>query len=88
MRKLRDQRGWTQEILAGKLQVFGWDISRESLAKLESQSRRVPDGELLILAKFFGVKMDDLFPEKIEIAKLSPQFRVRLSLRLKKRSHR
>jgi len=79
VRELRDRKGWTQENLSAKLQVFGWDVSRESLAKLETQQRRVPDGELFILAKIFGTTTDELFPVSVNIKKLGPDFRMRLS---------
>lgn len=84
VRKLRDQKGWTQEVFAEKLQLFGWDISRESLAKLENQLRRVPDGELLVLAKIMGVSLDALFPAQVNLRQLGPQFRVRLSHKFKR----
>lgn len=77
--ELRKRKGWTQEDLAAKLQVFGWDVSRESLAKLETQNRRVPDGELFILAKILGTSTDKLFPANVNIRKLGPDFRMRLS---------
>jgi transcriptional regulator with XRE-family HTH domain len=79
VRELRDRKGWTQEDLSAKLQVFGWDVSRESLAKLETQQRRVPDGELFILAKVLGTRTDELFPANVNIKKLGPDFRMRLS---------
>jgi transcriptional regulator with XRE-family HTH domain len=79
VRELRDRKGWTQGDLSAKLQVFGWDVSRESLAKLETQQRRVPDGELFILAKVLGTKTDELFPANVNIKKLGPDFRMRLS---------
>jgi transcriptional regulator with XRE-family HTH domain len=76
---LRDRKGWTQEDLSAKLQVFGWDVSRESLAKLETHQRRVPDGELFILAKVLRTSTDLLFPATVNIKKLGPAFRMRLS---------
>jgi transcriptional regulator with XRE-family HTH domain len=79
VRELRDRKGWTQDDLSAKLQVFGWDVSRESLAKLETQQRRVPDGELFILAKVLGTTTDALFIPNINIKKLGPAFRMRLS---------
>jgi transcriptional regulator with XRE-family HTH domain len=79
VRELRDRKGWTQEELSAKLQVFGWDVSRESLAKLETRQRRVPDGELFILAKVLGTATDALFPPDVNIKKLGPAFRMRLS---------
>ena len=75
IRKLRSQRDWTQEILAQKLQLAGWDVSRTSLAKLESQLRWVSDCELLFLAKVLSVQLKDLFPPGLDLKKLGPQFR-------------
>jgi transcriptional regulator with XRE-family HTH domain len=81
VRKLRQQKGWTQNRLAIKLQLYGWDTSRESVTSLENQRRRVPDLELFILAKVFGVKADDLFPRirRRKLKELYPQYRVKLS---------
>jgi transcriptional regulator with XRE-family HTH domain len=76
---LRNRKGWTQYDLSAKLQLFGWDVSRESLAKLETEQRRVPDGELYILAKVLGARTDDLFPPNLNIKKFGPAFRMRLS---------
>lgn len=75
IRKLRAQRDWTQEVLAQKLQLAGWDISRSSLAKLEARLRWVSDCELLFLAKVLSVDLRDLFPPGLELKKLGPQFR-------------
>ena len=81
MRKIRRQRGWTQNEFAVKLQLFGWDTSRESVTSLENMQRRVPDLELLILARVLGTKMDNLFPRGIcgKLKDLYPQYRVKLS---------
>lgn len=81
MRKLRQQKGWTQSQLAIKLQLQGWDTSRESVTSLENQQRRVPDLELYILAKVLGVRTDDLFPRNLrgKLKELYPQYRVKLS---------
>jgi len=65
VRKLRERKGWTQEDLAIKLQLSGWDTSRESVTRLENQGRRVPDLELFLLARILGVKADDLFPRNL-----------------------
>lgn len=75
VRKLRNQRGWTQEIFAQKLQLVGWDVSRTSLAKLESRLRWTSDCELLFLAKVLSVQLKDLFPSNLDLKKLGPQFR-------------
>jgi transcriptional regulator with XRE-family HTH domain len=88
VRKLRIRKNWTQEALSAKLQVEGWDVSRESLAKLESQFRRVPDCELLFLAKVLGVEVMDLFPSKIDLKKLDPALRLKVSTKFPRRKLR
>ena len=79
VRQLRIQNAWTQETLAAKLQVEGWDVSRESLAKLEARLRRVPDCELLFVAKVLGVEVIDLFPANVDLKKLDPSLRLKVS---------
>jgi len=81
VRKLREQKGWTQGEFAAKLQLEGWDTSRESVTRLETQDRRVPDLELFILARILGVRIDDLFPRNLrgKIKALWPHYRVKLS---------
>ena len=81
VRKIRLCKGWTQNQLALKLQLFGWDTSRESVTRLEGQSRRVPDLELFVLAKILGVKADDFFSRNLrgKVKQLAPQYRVKLS---------
>jgi transcriptional regulator with XRE-family HTH domain len=81
MRKIRTNKGRTQNQLALKLQLFGWDTSRESVTRLENQSRRVPDLELFGVARILGVKADDLFPRNLRgrIKELAPLYRVKLS---------
>jgi len=88
VRKFRNQKNWTQEALAAKLQVEGWDVSRESLAKLEAQFRRVPDCELLFLAKVLGVEVVDLFPAKLDLKKLDPALRLKVSTKFPRRTRR
>lgn len=73
-RKWRMKKGWSQETLATKLQLRGWNISRDSLASLELQRRRVPDCELLYLARALGVRLEDLFPKNLPMSKLGSQF--------------
>ena len=60
VRQLREKKGLTQPQLAAKLNVEGWDISRETLAKIESQIRWVADFEVLKLAGGLGVEGPDL----------------------------
>jgi transcriptional regulator with XRE-family HTH domain len=81
IRKLREQKGWTQGELAVKAQLLGWDASRLSVTRLENQERRVPDAELFVFAKILGVAAGDLFPRNLlpKIKSLWPLYRVKLS---------
>ena len=36
VRKLRYQKGMTQEMLAARCGVLGWDLSRSTLSKIEA----------------------------------------------------
>ena len=74
VRKVRNKLGWTQAVLAQKLQLQGWDISVNSLGKLEAQLRRVPDCELMFLAKVLAVNINDLFPKTPSLRQLGPAF--------------
>jgi len=62
VRRLRTNQDISQEKLAAKCQLIGWDISREGIAKIESQVRDVSDIELLKLAKALRVHFSVLFP--------------------------
>ena len=53
-------------MLAARCQMQGWNLSRETLAKIESQIRWVADFELLCLSKCLKVSMGELLPEKIK----------------------
>lgn len=74
VRKWRRKKGWSQETLATKLQLRGWNIGRDSLASLELQRRRVPDCEMLYLARVLGVRLEDLFPKNLPLNKVGSQF--------------
>ena len=57
LRSLREAEGLTQAELAGRLQLAGWDISRETLAKVESHVRfaealEIDPSELMKPTKF------------------------------------
>jgi transcriptional regulator with XRE-family HTH domain len=60
VRELREKQGLSQAQLAAKINVHGWDISRETLAKIEAQIRWVADFEILKLAEGFGIEGPEL----------------------------
>lgn len=64
IRKLRYERGWTQEEFAAQLQRLRWDISRQTLSKIEARLRCVSDEELPLLARALRVSIDKLYPAK------------------------
>lgn len=63
VRRLREEAGYSQPMLVARLNLDGWDISRETLAKIESQVRWVADFELVRLAKALACSIPNLFPE-------------------------
>lgn len=64
VRKLRYEHSSTQEMLAARCGVLGWDLSRGTLSKIEAQLRCVTDSELMILAKALNVPLQKLYPAK------------------------
>lgn len=60
VRELREKNGLTQPQLVAKLNVQGWDVSRETLAKIEAQIRWVADFETLRLAAGLGIDGPEL----------------------------
>ncbi len=62
VRRIRVEKELTQDALAARCQLAGWDLSRETLSKIEACLRRVNDAEVMMLAKILGCKITDLFP--------------------------
>ncbi len=61
VKKIRKQRGWTQDQLTAKCNLVGFNISRGTLAKIESKVRRVVDSEVQLLAMALQITIDELF---------------------------
>jgi len=51
IRELREKQGLTQAALVAKLNLVGWDASRDIVARIEGQIRWVADFEIIKLAK-------------------------------------
>lgn len=62
LRKLRFKAGISQPALAAKCQRLGWDIARDTIAKIEGQTRWVGDREFVMLAKALDVGLYELLP--------------------------
>ena len=61
VREIRESKGMTQEELAAKCNLLNWDISRSTLAKIESQVRRITDEEVELLARALNVELNTLY---------------------------
>lgn len=61
IRQLRLKKDLTQERFVAKLNVLGWDLSRDTFAKLESQVRWIADSEVPFLAAALEVDPGELF---------------------------
>lgn len=58
---IREEKGWTQDQLAAKCNLIEWNISRGTLAKIESKVRRVTDSEVKLLATALNVTIERLY---------------------------
>ena len=64
VRRLRKQRGLTQDQLAARLQVQGCDVTRSALAKMEAGQRYFYSDELYCLRGILQCNFDELFREE------------------------
>ena len=60
----RNQRGWTQDEFADKLQLAGWyDATRSTVSKIEDGSLRIDLLQLYFIAVALGVNPKDFLAE-------------------------
>ena len=64
VRQLRETQNMTQEDLTARCNIVGFNISRGTLAKIESKVRKVTDKEAALLAKALKVPVDALYKQK------------------------
>jgi len=70
VRRLRNQREWSQNDFAIKLQFLGMEnATRAKISKIESRLVWIADEDLIFLARALGVSMEDLYPDFIRGAK-------------------
>jgi transcriptional regulator with XRE-family HTH domain len=55
---IRESKGWSQEDLARRLQLAGWDVDRSLIARIELRTRCLTDVELLTIARCLKVGLD------------------------------
>lgn len=63
VRNLREKQKLTQDDLATRCNLLGWNISRGTLAKIEAQVRRISDKEVLLLSQALEVTIEELYED-------------------------
>ena len=61
VRRLRVERGMSQQMLSTKLETLAIYICRGSISRIEDKQRTVTDIELYGLAEILGVSIESLF---------------------------
>ena len=61
VRRLRIERGMSQQMLSTKLETLAIYICRGSISRIEDKQRTVTDIELYGLAEILGVSIESLF---------------------------
>ena len=61
IRRIREQKGFTQEVLATKLQIMGCDITRSAVAKIEVGQRHLYPDEIILIKKILNTSFDEIF---------------------------
>ena len=60
VRCFRNEAGWSQEQLAAKMQIAGWDVDRVVVTRIESGQRTLLDYEVRFFLDLFGKRWRDL----------------------------
>ena len=61
IRKIRESKGMTQDILAAKLQLSGCDITRSAVAKIEVGQRHLYPDEIILIRQILKTTFDAIF---------------------------
>ena len=67
LKKIRKERGLSQEELAAKLQVMNVNIDQQMISKIENNSRMVTDYELFCLCRVLHTEPNDLMGEIVTL---------------------
>ena len=68
LRKVREEAGLTQDDVARRCQLTGWDISRDTITKIELNRRLVADYEIHLLAAALSVPADKLMAKAPDLS--------------------
>ena len=61
IRKIREAKGMTQDMLAAKLQLNGCDITRSAIAKIEVGQRHLYPDEIILICKILRTTYESIF---------------------------
>lgn len=61
IRRIRESRGMTQDVLAAKLQLHGCDITRSAVAKIEVGQRHLYPDEIILIRKILNTTYEEIF---------------------------
>lgn len=64
VKEIREKQGLTQEQLAIRIEMAGWQVDRFIVSKIERGDRQVSDFEAQLIAKALKVSIANLFGEK------------------------
>jgi len=64
VKEIREKQGLTQEQLAIRIEMAGWQVDRFVVSKIERGDRQVSDFEAQLIAKALKVSIANLFGEK------------------------
>ena len=61
IRRIREERGYTQDYVATKLQIGGCDITRSAVAKIEVGQRHLYPDEIILLREILDTEYNEIF---------------------------
>ena len=61
VRKIREAKGMTQDMLATKLQLRGCDITRSAVAKIEVGQRHLYPDEIILIRDILNTTYEEIF---------------------------
>jgi len=64
VKEIREKQGLTQEQLAIRIEMAGWQVDRFIVSKIERGDRQVSDFEAQLIAKALKVSIANLFGEE------------------------
>ncbi len=73
LRRQRNLKNLNQTFLAASCQRMGWDVSRETITRIETYRRLVSDFEICILATALGISPKVLLPDAPDLSEYLKQ---------------